>query len=172
MLSSNLNIRLAQPSDVEDIMFIMKDTKKNMKNKSWLCTDGMNEEYLCEIMKSGFILVAEDFGGIGAFLIVWYPKDSEENLGRDLNLPKKELSKVVHMEMVAVVPELRGRGLQFKLMKKAEDILSVMHFRYYMATVHPKNVFCMTNLKLLGYTVKDTKVKYGGTLRNIMIKVK
>lgn len=174
-MGNKFNIRLAQPEDTEDIIFLLKETKRTMKEQDWLCIDGNdNEEYIKSHMgKDGFILIAEDYRGVDALLLVHYPKvDDADNLGKDIRLAKSDMNKVVHMEIAVVAADCRGAGLQVKLMKKAEDVLSVMHYRYYMCTVHPDNLPCLINLKLMGYKKESTKYKYGGLPRNIMLKIK
>ena len=74
-MGNKFDIRLAQPEDTEDILFLLKDIKKRMKEQDWLCIDGNdNEDYILSHMgKDGFILVAEDYRGIDACLVVHYP---------------------------------------------------------------------------------------------------
>lgn len=174
-VGNKFDIRLAQPEDTQDIIFLLTDTKKRMKEQDWLCIDGNdNEDYIRSHMgKDGFILVAEDYRGIDACLVVHYPKPTDaDNLGKDIRLAKSEMNKVAHMEIAVVASDCRGAGLQVKLMRKAEDVLSVMHYKYYMCTVHPDNKPCMINLRLLGYKRESTKYKYGGLPRNIMLKMR
>lgn len=171
ILNKNFNIRLARESDVDDIIFIMNKVKQTMKNQDWLYIDDMPRENIIQhISNRGFILVAEDEQGVAAVLIVRYPRKDEDNLGYDIKLKGDELKEVAHVELVVVAPDCRGNGLQLRLMKKAEEILSVMHFKYYMATVHPDNKFCLFNLKLMGYEIQKEKYKYGGSPRYIMLK--
>ena len=115
--------------------------------------------------------VASDTGELCAVLIVEVPsKTGGENMGEYVSLSEEEMKKVVHIDTAAVSPEFRGLKLQRRLMEKAEEEFSDEGFRYFMCTVHPDNVYSRKNIMDLGYRPVWKGEKYGGTLREVMLK--
>ena len=74
------------------------------------------------------------------------------------------------MDTAAVLPEYRGQKLQYRLMQMAEEELKKEGLRYLMCTVHPQNRYSRENVLRQGYEVAATKEKYGGYLRDILLK--
>ena len=122
-------------------------------------TDGIL--YLCR--------VKDDHELAGVFALA-FPGFDEENLGRDIGLADDELFFVAHMDIAAVRTSFRGHGIQKMLMQKAEKDASALGFRYLMCTIHPDNAASMKSALSLGYEVALTKKKYGGLIRNILLK--
>lgn len=81
-----------------------------------------------------------------------------------------QLDKVAHMESAAVASAYRGRGLQGKLLQKAEEIERARGSKYLMATVHPENVYSLRNLLKAGYECILETDKYGGLPRKVLCK--
>ncbi|MCL2324553.1 MAG: GNAT family N-acetyltransferase [Actinomycetia bacterium] len=131
---------------------------------------------LCDIMRwcasgpESFGLLFEPDGELTAFIIARFPRDGADNLGRDIKIADAELSKVVHMESVAVLPEYRGQGLQRKLVQRAESRAKKEGAVYSMCTVDPRNSISLDNFKELSYQVVAEKPKYGGHDRLILYK--
>lgn len=122
-------------------------------------TDGIL--YLCREKKEHEL--------VGVFALA-FPGFDEENLGRDIGLADAELSLVAHMDIAAVRTSFRGHGIQKMLMQMAEKDASALGFRYLMCTIHPDNAASMKSALSLGYEVALTKKKYGGLVRNILLK--
>lgn len=74
------------------------------------------------------------------------------------------------MDSAAVRAEYRGNRLQYILMQEAEQELRTMGYRYLMCTVHPDNHFSRENVLRQGYRVMKTTEKYGGFIRDILLK--
>lgn len=55
-------------------------------------------------------------------------------------------------------------------MERAEEELYAEGFRYFMCTVHPENIYSRGNITGLGYRPVWKGEKYGGTLREVMLK--
>lgn len=86
------------------------------------------------------------------------------------SLSGEALHQVAHMDSVAILPEYRGMGLQYRMMQVAEKELKDAGYRYLMCTVHPKNRYSRENILRQSYRVVATKEKYGGYLRDILLK--
>ena len=71
---------------------------------------------------------------------------------------------------MAILPEYRGMRLQAILMEAAEQELAVKGYRYMMCTVHPDNSFSRNNMVRQGYRAVCRKEKYGGRIRDVMLK--
>ncbi|HBG12936.1 MAG TPA: hypothetical protein DDX68_16840 [Clostridium sp.] len=56
------------------------------------------------------------------------------------------------------------------MMKTAEEELRKQGYRYLMCTVHPENRYSKNNIIKQGYQVVLTKEKYGGYVRDILLK--
>lgn len=162
-------IEKSQEEDVEKIFDIMNTVQECIQDSDLFCAD--SKEFIKKhINEAGFILKAVENHEIIGFLIVRIPKYENDNLGYDIYLDHSELEKVAHIESVAILPAHRGKGLQKKLMKEAEDILIKNGFTYLMATVHPKNLYSLNNFTQLRYEIVKTMKKYGGMERYILLK--
>lgn len=163
-----MDVKLAKKTDIESIYNVMKVVESSLENKDIYYID--NIDFISDhIEKSGFTLISVINNLVIGFLIVRIPKIESDNLGLDINLPQDELSKVAHIESVAVIPSYRG-GIQISLIKEAEKILINKGYRYLMCTVHPDNFHSLKNLNYLGYEIIKTKIKYGGYKRHILKK--
>lgn len=72
--------------------------------------------------------------GLIAYSILYFPGEKEDNFGADINLPRDELNKVVHLATIAVHPAYRGNSLQ-SMMQGIHQALKVkfdLRLRYIM----------------------------------------
>ena len=120
--------------------------------------------------QEGFTYEIYDGPTLAAAFSMTFPELDEENLGYDIGLSQKELEKVAHMDVAAVDPDYRGMGLQKRLMKLGEADAKALGYRYLMCTIHPDNAPSLKSALSLGYRVVQTKEKYGGKLRHILLK--
>lgn len=143
-----------------------------MEKKDWFVED--NPENIREVLQNdngmGYKAIVKDSGNIAGVFVVRFPGKQEDNLGRDIGLPKEELKKVAHMESIAILPEYRGNGLQYSLMQTAERDVRRRGYKHLMCTIHPDNVYSKNNAVRQGYEVVMTKEKYGGLIRDILLK--
>ncbi|GLC81838.1 GNAT family N-acetyltransferase [Lacrimispora brassicae] len=165
-------IERAVHEDYQIMTDVIQSVWQQIERKDWFVAD--DSEYTCRILKEGngigYKAFEKDSGALAGVFIAALPGKREENLGRDMGLSEEELGKVAHMESVAIFPEYRGNGLQYRLMKTAEEELRRLGCRYLMCTVHPENRFSRDNMIRQGYQVVLTKEKYGGYLRDILLK--
>lgn len=143
-----------------------------INNKDWFVAD--DPEKLRLLLEEGnglgYQAVEEESGALAGVFFVAFPGAGEENMGRDIGISEEELPKVAHMESVAILPEYRGHGLQYRLMLEGEEELKRRGYQYLMCTIHPDNQFSKNNAIRQGYEVMATKEKYGGFLRDILLK--
>ena len=164
------HIVYAMADDIEEIQAVMETGLETTENKEWYVTDdrAFIERH---IEAEGYILKYVINNRIAGFLIVRRPMFAEDNLGKNLSDWTEEmLTKVSHMESVAVLPEFRGQKIQKKLLMAAEEIERKQGMRYLMCTVHPDNRYSAGNLEQLGYRAVLETEKYGGLQRKIVGK--
>lgn len=170
--SPRIRIEKAGPADYEAIISLIEEVWQQLDRKEWFVAD--NAQYTRELLSSGtgraYKAVDCDTGRLAGIFIAVLPGTSRENLGYDIGLPQDELSLVAHMDTAAVLPEYRGQKLQYRLMQMAEEELKKEGLRYLMCTVHPQNRYSRENVLRQGYEVAATKEKYGGYLRDILLK--
>lgn len=165
-------IRPARKTDAEQICEIIRDIVDNMENSEWFSNSG--ELYVKEHLendKIGYVVVAEaEDGVIAGLFLVDIPGEKEENMGFDLGYTKEQRSVTAHMDIAAVRPQYRGYHLQRRMMEVCEEEMKRRGFRYLLATVHPDNIYSLSNVQRRGYEIMKTKEKYGGLLRHILCK--
>ena len=160
-------ISQAELKDATIIHNLMKAVYEKLEDKTLFFCDDI--EYVQRhIEKEGFAIKVEQDGKLVASLVVRFPGDAEDNLGKDVNI--HELQKVAHIESIVVDEKYRGNGLQDKMIKYAEDRLKQKDYTYIMATVSPDNKHSLDNFKRNGYEVVKIKEKYGGMMRAILLK--
>ena len=173
-MDREINIRMANVTDAEDIIRVMEKVSGNMPHSDWFVAGG--REYIeTHIEENGFIFLAEGYlegeePELAGFFVVDIPGESEHNLGWDIGFDLEQCRRVVHMDTAVVAEGWRGLGLQHRLMQACEKELSHRGWEYLLATVHPDNIYSLNNARKGGYEVMATKEKYGGKLRHIMMK--
>lgn len=146
-------IRKANVNDLNDIYQLMD----SVDNK-WFFKD--DREYVYRhFEEEGFILVVDD-DEIVAYLMVHYV-DYDEDV---------DLHHVVYMDSVGVLESMRGHSLMKKLILYAEDVLRKNGYKYFMATVHPDNIYSYRVLNCLGYNRVKTVYKYNHLKRYLLLK--
>ena len=175
--AENFIIRKAEAEEAEAIYNVMKKAEEALKDKTLYVCDDL--EYVKkhivtapnDVNENGFGVVSCDKSGkiVGIF-IIRYPKEADDNLGKDIELSDEEQLRVAHMESAAVLPECRGNHLQEKMLEFAEKFIEKKKYRYLMATVSPKNPASYLTFEKCGYQLIKTKEKYGGLLRRIYLK--
>lgn len=162
----------AVPEDYQLMADVIFAVWQQMEQKEWFVAD--DSEFTYRILKGGkgigYKAFSKDSGELAGVFLASLPGKGEENLGRDIGLLEEELEMVAHMESVAIFPEYRGHGLQHIMMQSAEKELKERGFRYLLCTVHPDNEFSRNNVVRQGYEVVLTKEKYGGHIRDILLK--
>lgn len=168
----NFQIVKAKSSDASAIAEVMQKVYDNMKETDWYVTDSAEdtEKMLLTGKGKGYMAIAEDTKEIAGIFLVAFPGLSAENLGYDLNFSREQLLLTAHMDSAAVLPRYRGNRLQYRLMQEAEQDLRAMGYRYLLCTIHPDNRFSQANALRQGYQVVKTTKKYGGYLRDILMK--
>ena len=161
------SIKIAEPKDSTNIYNLMKEVYEKLEDKKLFFCDDL--DYVQRHIKNeGFAIKVEQNGKLVASLVVRFPGEAEDNLGRDVDID--ELHKVAHIESIVVDEKYRGNGLQDKMIKFAEELIFQIGYTYLMATVSPDNKHSLDNFEKNGYKVVMIKVKYGVLNRAILLK--
>lgn len=173
----NMVIRKAVRGEGKAIAALVKEVYDRMpeEQKIWFSTLAIEEDTAHidagDGSVLGYLAVDEENGGrIGGVFTVVFPGLSEKNLGHYAGFSEAELLLVAHMDTAAVLPDYRGLHLQRRLMETAEAELAEMGYRYLMCTVHPDNPYSHGNLDRMGYRRIWQGLKYGGKLRDVVLK--
>jgi len=162
--------RQAAPQDADEMYSLMETVYGELDDKSIFVCDS-REHVKSMLAGNGFGVVVLNGSHeiIGCFLCK-YPGDSEDNLGKDIILPKSGLDSVVHAETAVVLPEYRGNALQAKMLRLAEKLIDKKKYHYLLATVSPDNPASFKTLETNGFKHVVTMEKYGGFFRRIYCK--
>ncbi len=167
-MNKKFNMSMASSQDSIEIHNLMRKVYDKLEDKSLFFCDDL--DYVQRHVQSeGFAIKVEWDGTLVASLIVRFPMDADDNLGKDLGI--EELHKVAHLESIVVDEACRGNGLQDKMIKCAEEIIRERGYTYLMATVSPYNKHSLVNFQRNGYEVMKIKEKYGGLMRAILLNV-
>lgn len=165
-------IEKAAPGDYKTLAGVIQEVWLQMEQKEWFVAD--DSKTICRILEEGrglgYKAFEKESGALAGVFLGVLPGNREENLGRDIGLAGEELETVAHMDTIAILPQYRGNGLQHTMMQAAEEELKNQGYKYLMCTVHPENIYSKKNAVMQGYKVVLTKEKYGGYVRDILLK--
>ncbi len=165
-------IERAGVQDAGAIAEVIQTVYAKMEHREWFVAD--DEPYFRKVLSSGqgmgYKATECQTGALAGVFTVFLPGESKENMGHDIGLSPQQCALTAHMDTAAVLLTYRGHHLQFQMMAEAEQDLYGLGYRYLMATVHPDNHASRNTMLRLGYQVMTTKEKYGGCLRNVMLK--
>lgn len=111
----------------------------------------------------GRIVGAEVEGRLAAFFAILLPGRSPHNLGHDVGLPDSAMDHVAHWTAVIVRPDLRGHGLQRRLMAATlASILPPPRVRHWFATARVENAPSVRSFLSAGLSIVKVGPKYDG----------
>lgn len=165
-------IERAGAGDVISFAGILKTIWEGMENREWFAIDG--EDYVAAMLTTdagiGYKAVDTLTGATAGLFMAALPGLEETNLGYDIGFTKDQLLETAVMDSAAILPQYRGHHLQYRLMQEAEAELRRRGYRYLVSTVHPDNHSSHNTLTRQGYRVVTRKEKYGGLIRDILLK--
>jgi GNAT superfamily N-acetyltransferase len=95
---------------------------------------------------------------------------SPDNLGKHINLEKKQLERVVNLESAYVHPSYQRQGIAGLLSAMQLDFAIRLGKRHALSTVSPSNLYSLKNLFSLEFSIRDICKKYGVKIRCIMYR--
>jgi len=162
-------MRFMDESHLKDIMKLQDTIIHSLADKEIFRTHSRN------YFKEHFQMENSTIGaftneGLIAYSVLYFPGEKEDNFGTDINLPRDELKRVVHLATVAVHPAYRGNSLQSMMQGVHIEIARKMDFEHACCMVSPKNRPSLQNIFSHGLIIKALKIKFGWRLRYIMHK--
>jgi len=167
--ATRFEVKFLQSGSLQDLVNLQKIIAANLPcPEIFMLHDDL---YLREILRherSAIGVTTEE--GLIAFSIIRIPGLSEDNLGRDINLPEEELTKVAHLQAAAVHPAYRGNGLQRKLTSAHLGVIEEMGYEHVCCTVSPKNPVSLNNYLSCGLIIEGLCPKMQGWWRFVLHK--
>lgn len=171
-MEHELMILPAKEEDADTLAQVIDTVYRGLEHPEWFMPD--DADYIRRLMDPAcgrvWKAVEKHSQRAAAVFMLLFPGNTPENLGKDAGLTEAERMGVVHVESVAVLPQYRGCGLQFRFMQLGEETARREGFTYLMCTVHPENRVSRNNMLRMGFTSVVKKEKYGGFLREVMMK--
>lgn len=154
-------MRLITTEELKAAVELQKYVYEQLPNKQVLYMDSYEE--MLDDMKNGakIIGVFNEAGEIIAYRYIGFPGLTDKNLGNDINMPRKELIKVAHLETTVVHPDYRGNSLQSLTLQQAIPMVKQLGYSHLLCTVSPQNSYSLYNIIKNGLRIKALKKKYG-----------
>lgn len=162
----------AEKQDAEELAGLIDTVYQEMEHQEWFMPD--DASYILRLMnpEKGRVWKAVESGSgqLAAVFMLLIPGGGTDNLGNDIGFSDTEKEGVVHVESIAVHPQYWGMGIQYRMMQIGEAEARASGFRTLLCTVHPDNRYSRNNMVKMGFHSVMKKEKYGGFLREIMMK--
>lgn len=155
--------------DLNNVVKLQQEVVAQIKDVDLFYVD--DRDFLSNhVQKRGRILGVKTEGDcLIAYSVLAFPGVDPDNLGYDLQLPERELPYVSHFDSVVVHPSFRGNSLQYVMQKYLIRIAKENNMRLIASTVSPENTYSLRNLQRSGFKIVDTKEKYAGMIRHLLV---
>ena len=148
----NLKIKQLQKSDLNQVIDLQKEIRKNDQNQEKLLNSP--EKVLDSYFKEkGFILGIFDENELIGFSRVWFPEKDEihPSYKEVLRLTDKQMGCTAFFRGSCIKKEYRGKKLQKKLFHTAIEILEYLGFQYATAKIKITNLASLKNITDIGF---------------------
>jgi ribosomal protein S18 acetylase RimI-like enzyme len=159
-IKEGYEMRLITERELEEVVALQGFVYSKLPNKQVLYLDSYDEMMTDMRLGAKIIGVFNQDQDLIAYRYVGFPGYDNKNLGYDIKLPEKELSKVVHLETTVVHPDYRGNGLQSATLQEMIPVIKEMGYKHMLCTVSPQNYFSLFNIMKNGLKIKALKKKY------------
>lgn len=154
-------MRTIAEGELKTAVELQKYVYEQLPDKQVLYMDSY-EEMLSDMQNGGKIIgVFNKEKEMIAYRYIGFPGTADKNLGKDIKLPDKELTKVAHLEATVVRPDYRGNSLQSITLQQAIPYIKESGYSHVLCTVSPQNVYSLFNIIKNGLRIKALKKKYG-----------
>jgi ribosomal protein S18 acetylase RimI-like enzyme len=130
-------------------------------------SDELLDEVFCNFKVSA--VVYYDLDKPIACGFVWFPKNHEEGLAKELDIVS-QIDDYAQIDNTVVLPEYRGKGLQSNMIKLLNQSAIDLGATLLVATVSPFNKYSANNLSKNGFKVVKTIKIHGDFLRDVIVK--
>jgi ribosomal protein S18 acetylase RimI-like enzyme len=163
-----------------EMKFLNKDSLRELVGLQNLIGENLSEPEIFKLhnnkdfknifQSENSVIGVETVDGLVAYSIIRIPGLADDNLGRDIELPREEHTEVAHLQATAVHPLFRGNGLQQKMARAHLDELEKMGYKHVCCTVSPRNPISLANIMSCGFVIKGLIPKFDNWWRYIMYK--
>ena len=160
-------IRKGTEQDLAEYCRLQDEVRAAMPDPNLFLPD--TEDELREMLNKDLCIGVWVNERLMAFFILRYCGDGEHNYARHLGIPASDWKYWANADSAAVHPDLRGNGLQRRLMLLAEQwrdpaIVGIC------GTISPQNPYSLQNAQAAGYVIAAHREMYGGHDRYILQK--
>ena len=149
-----MQLRLAQQNDIKDIMIVINDAKKYLKDQGslqWNQDDGYpSEKDLLKDIENGYCYVLEDEKNIIGTMSIVYGIDENYNTIYDGKWLTNGAYASIHR--IAIKNTHHQQGLGKKMLELAEDIISKNNINSIKIDTHKINKPMINTILKTGYT--------------------
>ncbi len=159
-IPENYYMRPIDLKELNRVVELENHVYENLLNKNILFMDSYEE--MLDDMKSGakIIGVFNEANDLIAYRYISFPGLRSKSLAYDIELPRSQMDKVVHLETTVVHPDYRGNALQSLTLQHAAAEVKALGYRHLLCTVSPQNMFSLYNIMKNGLKIKALKRKY------------
>lgn len=160
-------VRRCGETDLEAFCRLQAEVRAGMPDPELFLPD--TEEELRRMLQNDLCLGVWIGGTLGAFCILRYCGDDTHNYANVLGVPKSDWKYWANADSAAVHPDLRGNGLQRRLLTLAEQwrAPSIIGIG---TTISPANPYSLKNAIACGFTIEKRCAMYGGHDRYVLQK--
>lgn len=162
--------RILFPTFIDDVMSLQNDAFRLIKDNEILRANDYDAIYDC--LKNHYTIGVFDSNNVLAgFGVLFFPKDSNENLAHYAHKNITNYSIFANVKLVIVHPKYRGLKLQQKIVSILEHEAKAKGIKELFCTISPKNSHSLDNMTHCGYKILTLiENKYGNYSRYILQK--
>jgi hypothetical protein len=166
---AHYQLRFINESRLSEIMELQEVIARHLPDEEMFRLDTA-EYFLSHFQAEYSAIAAFTNDRLIAYHFITFPGEDEDNFGRDIGISVEDLSRVAHLETVAVHPDYRGNSLQSIMAGHHLQKLQERGYEHICCTVSPKNHASLQNGFSRGLAIKGLKTKFGWRVRYIMHK--
>lgn len=150
--------------DIDEYIEFREMVKQNMEHPEWL--GDFSKEDLIKMQNDNSIIWVYylDNDPVSSMMLI---PSTEKTLNKfEIDLDYKE---VVDYGPMFVNPKYVGNGLQYQMLKELDNHCIKLGYKYAVGTIHPDNIYSITNLLKDDFKLIGTK-EFTRGIRNIYLK--
>ncbi|MDD4000666.1 MAG: GNAT family N-acetyltransferase [Bacilli bacterium] len=155
-------------SAISDLLTLQEDAFLHLEAEDLLRAN--SKEVLLDCLVNHYVLGVRYKQKLIAFGILYFGKQTSENIGYDLNLLREDVQKLANIKLIIVHSSFQGNGLQRQLIWELEKEARNRAYTRLACTISPNNRYSLNNFLALGFEYVMQKKKYNGLTRNIYLK--
>jgi GNAT superfamily N-acetyltransferase len=164
----NLNLNelncINENINLDEYIDFREKVKKQMEYPEWL--GDLSKDDLIKLINSDSKIWIYYLNEEPICSMMLIPSDEKSLLKLELTLDYKEVAEYGPM---FVNPKYVGHGLQYQMLSKLDKYCSCLGYKYAASTIHPDNIYSITNFIKDNFEHKNTKTFKRG-IRNIYLK--